>query len=90
MEAVIDAAAENNTALEINAYPDRLDLKDTHARQTKERGVLMSISTDAHSTVDLGLIVYGIYTARRGWLEKRDVLNALPLDELMEVIGKKC
>ena len=87
MEAVIDAAAENNTALEINAYPDRLDLKDTHARMAKERGVMMAINTDAHGTDNLGLMVYGIYTARRGWLEREDVLNCLPLPELMKAMG---
>ncbi len=81
--SLIDAAADNNTSLEINAYPDRLDLKDTHARQAKERGVMMAICTDAHSADDLDLMIYGIYTARRGWLEKKDVLNALPLKELM-------
>ena len=84
MDALIDAAAENNTSLEINAYPDRLDLKDTHTRRAKERGVMLAINTDAHNTADLGLLVYGIYTARRGWLEKKDVLNALPLAELTE------
>jgi len=87
MEAVIDAAAENNKALEINAYPDRLDLKDIHARMARERGVMMAINTDAHGAVDLGLMAYGIYTARRGWLEKKDVLNALPLAELMRTLG---
>lgn len=81
--SLIDAAADNNTSLEINAYPDRLDLKDIHARQAKERGVMMAICTDAHDTDDLDLMIYGIYTARRGWLEKKDVLNVLPLKELM-------
>lgn len=83
MAAVIDAAAENNTALEINAHPVRLDLKDIHARMAKQRGVMMAVNTDAHGVDGLGLMVYGIYTARKGWLEKKDVLNALPLDELM-------
>ena len=84
IDAIIDAAAENNTALEINAYPDRLDLKDTHARQAKESGVMLAINTDAHNTNDLELLIYGIYTARRGWLEKKDILNTLPLEKLME------
>lgn len=87
MTALIDAAAENNTSLEINAYPDRLDLKDIHARQAKEKGVLLSISTDAHSAADLRLIIYGIYTARRGWVEKQDVLNALSVSELLRFIN---
>ena len=88
MDAVIDAAAENNRALEINSYPDRLDLKDTHARKAKERGVMMAINTDAHSIADLGFMEYGIYTARRGWVEKRNVLNTLPLVELMRWLHK--
>ena len=88
MEALIDAAVENNTALELNAYPDRLDLKDIHARMAKEQGAKLAINTDAHGIADLRLIIYGIYTARRGWLEKKDVLNTLPLDELIGLIAK--
>jgi DNA polymerase (family 10) len=89
VDALIDAAAENNTSLEINAYPDRLDLKDVHSRLAKERGVMLSINTDAHGSADLGLMIYGIYTARRGWLEKKDVLNTLPLVELMKWLQEK-
>ena len=89
IDALIDAAAENDTALEINAYPDRLDLKDVHARRAKERGVMLAINTDAHNAADLGLMRYGVYTARRGWLEKKDVLNAFPLAEFMEVISNE-
>jgi len=87
IDALIDAAADSNTFLEINAYPDRLDLKDVHVHRAKERGVMLSINTDAHSASDLALMTYGIYMARRGWLERKDVLNALPLPELMEVIS---
>jgi DNA polymerase (family 10) len=89
VDALIDAAAENNTSLEINAYPDRLDLKDVHSRLAKERGVMLSINTDAHGSADLGLMIYGIYTARRGWLEKKDVLNTLPLAELMKWLQER-
>jgi DNA polymerase (family 10) len=89
IDALIDAAAENNTALEINAYPDRLDLKDTHARRAKERGVMLAINTDAHNAADLALMIYGIYTARRGWLERKDVLNALPLAELTDWLRER-
>ncbi|NMC34199.1 MAG: DNA polymerase/3'-5' exonuclease PolX, partial [Veillonellaceae bacterium] len=63
MDAVIEAAAENKKVLEINSYPDRLDLKDTHIRKAKEKGVKMVINTDAHSISDLNLIKYGVYTA---------------------------
>ncbi len=89
VDALIDAAAESNTSLEINAYPDRLDLKDVHSRLAKEHGVILSINTDAHSSADLGLMIYGIYTARRGWLEKKDVLNTFPLTELMKWLQER-
>ena len=89
IDAIIDAAAENSISLEINAYPDRLDLKDTHCRLAKDRGVMLSIDTDAHSSIDLGLMIYGISTARRGWLEKKDVLNTFPLPDLMKWLRKR-
>ena len=74
------------TDFHVHAYPDRLDLKDTHARLAKERGVMLAINTDAHGAADLDMMIYGVYTARRGWVEKKDVLNALPLDELMKTL----
>lgn len=88
IDAIIDAAAENKKSLELNSYPDRLDLKDTHLRKAKERNVIITINTDAHSVADLNLMVYGIYTARRGWLEKKDVLNTFPLIEVMKWLNK--
>ena len=81
VEAVLQAAAELDVAVELNAHPGRLDLHDGHVRRAKELGVKVAINTDAHSTRDLGLIRYGVDQAGRGWLEKPDVLNALPLDE---------
>lgn len=84
IDAVIDAAAENGKSLEINAYPDRLDLKDIHVRKAKKKGVIITINTDSHSISDLNFMRYGIYTARRGWLEKKDILNTLQLDKLMK------
>jgi len=84
MDAIIDASAENGKSLEINAYPDRLDLKDVHVHKARKKGVIITIDTDAHSISDLNFMKYGIYTARRGWLEKKDVLNTLPLDKLMK------
>ncbi|MBI3947389.1 MAG: DNA polymerase/3'-5' exonuclease PolX [Armatimonadetes bacterium] len=83
MEAVARAAAESGTALEINAQPDRLDLKDTDARLAKERGALVAIVSDAHSAAQLAMMEPGIATARRGWIEREDVLNALPLRQLL-------
>ena len=82
MEEVLRAAASFGVAVEINAYPDRLDLKDVHARRAKELGVKLLINTDAHSADHLPLMRFGVATARRGWLEAADVLNALPLAQL--------
>ncbi|MGE5617835.1 MAG: DNA polymerase/3'-5' exonuclease PolX [Sphingomonadaceae bacterium] len=83
LERVLQAAAERGIALEINASPDRLDLDDVWARRAKELGVLLSIDTDAHSAGNLNSIRYGIAVARRGWLEARDVLNTLPLEQML-------
>ncbi len=87
MDEVISSARENNKILELNAYPDRLDIKDTHCKKAKECGVKVAINTDAHSISDLGFMRFGIYTARRGWLEKKDVLNTLSLNDLMKFLG---
>lgn len=87
MEAVIKAAKERGCFLELNAQPKRLDLWDLHCRQAKEAGVLVSLNTDAHSTLDLVNRRFGVGQARRGWLEKEDVLNTRPLHELRKRIG---
>ena len=79
MDAVLTAAAKNKVAMELNSYPDRLDLNDVHLRQAKQRGVKIVINTDSHHTSHLDKIRYGILQARRAWLTKDDVLNALPL-----------
>ncbi len=84
LEAVIRAAAQLGTALEIDSQPDRLDLDGIWARRAKELGVTLAIDSDAHSRDHLAFLRYGVATARRGWLEKRNVLNALPLDRLLE------
>jgi len=76
--AVIKHAAQTHTALEINANPWRLDLKDTHCKMAIEAGVKLVIGTDAHSTGGLALMGYGVATAGRGWVTKADVLNTLP------------
>jgi DNA polymerase (family 10) len=76
VDAVLKAAARNGTAIELNANPLRLDATDQTCRRAKELGVKVVINTDAHSTEDLQLMRYGVATARRGWLEKSDVLNA--------------
>ncbi|MDA8219275.1 MAG: DNA polymerase/3'-5' exonuclease PolX [Dehalococcoidales bacterium] len=84
LEAVIREAARVGTALEINSQPDRLDLDGVWARRAKDLGATLAIDSDAHSRAQLAFVRYGAATARRGWLEKRDVLNALPLDELRQ------
>jgi len=78
---VARAAAKNNVALEINSNM-RLDLSATNIRIAKEHGVKFVINTDAHSIDQLGLMRFGVTTARRGWLEKGDVLNTLPIEAL--------
>jgi len=81
MDAVLAAAAKHNVAMELNSYPDRLDLNDVHLRQAKQRGVKIVINTDSHHTSHLDKIRYGILQARRAWLTKDDVLNALPAEK---------
>lgn len=83
MERVIDAAAANRVALEMNAYPDRLDLNDRWARRAAEKGVLISINTDAHRVAHLSMLRFGVAQARRAWLEADNVINCWPLDRLM-------
>ena len=88
MEEVMRAAKEFNTAMELNSYPERLDLKDTHLRLAKECGVLVAINTDSHSPEQMENIVYGIHTARRAWLEPKDVLNTYGIKELRKILTK--
>ena len=87
--ALLRAAKKTKTILEINAFPDRLDLNDSKIRQAKEVGVKMVINTDAHSKEHLSLMGFGVSQARRGWLEKQDIVNAWPLDKLLKFL-KKC
>src|SRR5215471_17214146 len=89
MEKVLDACAKHGVAMECNSYPDRLDLKDVYLRMCKERGVKVVISTDSHNTGNLRYIGYGVTMARRGWLEKKDVINALPVKEFLGALRKK-
>jgi DNA polymerase (family 10) len=89
MGAVMKAAAKNKVAMELNAYPDRLDLCDRHLRQAKEAGVKVLIDTDAHHTSHMEKIKYGILQARRAWLTKDDVLNTLPVGKFVKAIKTK-
>ena len=84
--ALIAAARERGCALELNAQPERLDLNDLHCREARDQGVLIAISSDAHSTLDFAGLRFGIGQARRGWLEARDVLNTRPLGEVRRLL----
>ncbi|HXX56805.1 MAG TPA: DNA polymerase/3'-5' exonuclease PolX [Thermodesulfovibrionales bacterium] len=84
MERVFAAAREEGKAIEINAYPLRLDLNDTHAKKAKELGIPMAINTDTHVANQFAYMTYGVSTARRGWLEKGDVINTLSTKNLLK------
>ena len=79
MEAVLAAALEHDVAVEVNAQPHRLDLRDVHVRRARELGVRILIDTDSHGVGALRYMQYGIDQARRGWIERDDVLNTRPL-----------
>jgi len=89
MAVVIEHAAQTHTALEINANPWRLDLKDTHCRMAIEAGVKLVIGTDAHSADGLGLMGFGVATAGRGWATRTDVLNTLSAAKVKSWIKTK-
>ncbi len=86
MGAIIRAARERGCCLELNAQPERLDLNDVWCREAKEAGVLISINSDAHSTPGFANLRFGVGQARRGWLEKKDVLNTRSLAELRPLL----
>jgi DNA polymerase (family 10) len=89
MERILDAASKNGVVMECNSSPERLDLKDIHLRMAKDRGVKIVISTDAHSTRGLETMRYGVQMARRGWIEKTNVLNALPVEKMLATLRPK-
>lgn len=87
-DEVFKAARDYGVAVEINAYPLRLDLNDAQSRRAKEMGLKIAISTDSHTTDQLQYMRLGVATARRGWLSKDDVINTLSYDEIMKVFKK--
>lgn len=89
IQAVAEAAAANHVALEINADPHRLDLRDLHVRAAVEAGAKLVINTDSHSVDSLDLMRYGVMTARRGWAEPKDVLNTCTPAELKKWLAKR-
>jgi DNA polymerase (family 10) len=89
MEKILDTCKRLGVVVECNSFPDRLDLRDTYLRMAKERGLRVVISTDSHTTANLPLMKYGVITARRGWLEPRDVINTLPLAKMLATLRTK-
>jgi DNA polymerase (family 10) len=83
VEAVFQKAREHGVILELNCNPERLDLSDRHVRLAHDRGMKLIISTDAHSPDHFKFMRFGVLTARRGWMEKKDILNTLPPDKLL-------
>ena len=88
MLRIIRHARQRGCFLELNAHPERLDLLDSHCQSAREEGVLVSIDSDAHSTFDFANLKYGVGQARRGWLEKKDVLNTRSLAALRKLLRK--
>jgi DNA polymerase (family X) len=89
LEAIFEAAGRTGTALEVNAHPDRLDLKDEHILWAKRHGVRFAVNTDAHAATHLDLMQFGVGTAQRGWLTKADVINAWPLSKLRRFLAAR-
>jgi DNA polymerase (family 10) len=89
MDQVLQAAKDHQICMELNAYPERMDLSDINCMKAREKGVVIAVNTDAHSLAQLDYMFYGVATARRAWLEAKNVINALPLDQLVEYLSKK-
>jgi DNA polymerase (family 10) len=86
IHTILAAAAKHKVAMELNSYPERLDLNDVHLRQAKQQGVKIVINTDSHHTSHMEKIRYGILQARRAWLTKDDVLNTLPAQKFAKAM----
>jgi DNA polymerase (family 10) len=88
MQEIIQIAVQTNTSLEINASPERMDLNDIYTKSAREKNVQLSLGTDAHQLAAIDYMIYGVSIARRGWLEKKDILNTLSLSELKQKLKK--
>ncbi len=88
MSDIFKAAKDEGVYLEINAQPERLDINDIYAKAAKDEGIGLCINTDAHDTMSLDFMQYGVNQARRGWIEKSDLLNTLPMTKLKKVLKK--
>jgi len=89
LEAVLDSARDSNVCMEINSFPDRLDLSDRDCKLAKQSGVKVAVGTDSHSIDHMWYIELGVITARRGWLEKGDVINTLSRRDLAKWLGER-
>ena len=89
LERIVEEAAKRKIVLEINSFPDRLDLREQSARLAKQRGGKLVISTDSHHTKHLSHMKYGVLMARRAWLEKKDVLNTLPASQFTRALRRQ-
>lgn len=89
MDEIIRAAARTHTAIEINAHPMRLDLDATNCRSAAAAGVMIAIGTDTHVLPELDHMIYGLGTARRGWLTKANIVNTRPVSQLISILRKK-
>ncbi|MBX3121207.1 MAG: PHP domain-containing protein, partial [Fimbriimonadaceae bacterium] len=88
MVRIIRKARERGCFLEVNAHPERLDLTDIHCQMAREEGVLLAVNSDAHSTADLDDRRFGVGQARRGWLQKADVLNTRSYAEVTRLLRR--
>lgn len=88
IDEIIKAAKRTRTVLEIDAYPDRLDIKDDYIKKCVEAGVKMSIDSDAHSVSHFKFLEIGIAQARRGWATKADIINTYPVDKMLGFLKK--
>jgi DNA polymerase (family 10) len=88
MDEIIKTAKETDTVLEVDAYPDRLDLKDEHVRKAVEAGVKLVIDSDAHSVNHMRFLEFGVAQARRGWARKKDVINTLPQKDFLKSLKR--
>jgi DNA polymerase (family 10) len=89
LERVLQAAVERGVAIEVNAQPERMDLDGAWVRKALRLGATLAINTDAHAPGQLDYLYLGIASARRGWAARADVLNALPLEELLEHLARR-
>jgi DNA polymerase (family 10) len=86
MDAVMNTAKKENMILEIDASPERLDMKDEHIRAAIAHGIKMTIDSDAHAVPHFSFLEYGISQARRGWAEKKDIVNVLPVEKMLQFV----